>query len=172
MNASEINGSNWELWYFFAAAIPLAVITVLIPLTILPIINFFVRHYRVSRSVWEWTCIFITFILFVTRDALYYSLDLDKITPTLSSIATGPSPVICVLFAYDSLKQQLSRIRHLKRARQHSPGTDDGQVKKLTRKLVLQTLVWLAVVVCLCIGEFQPGVDLTPYVAYFIYKGW
>lgn len=71
MNTSEINDSNWKLKYYFITAIPLAVLTVFIPLIILPTINFVSHHlaaHRVLRRFVHWGWILTTLVLNVYLD--------------------------------------------------------------------------------------------------------
>lgn len=66
MNTHEINGSNWKLRYYFIVAIPLAILTILVPLIILPTFNFIFHHlaaHRVLRDFMHWSWIITTFVL-------------------------------------------------------------------------------------------------------------
>ena len=71
MNTSEINGSAWALKYYFIAAIPLAVFTVLLPFIILPTFNFVSRNLSTHsklRGLLHWSWIVITLVLNLCGD--------------------------------------------------------------------------------------------------------
>ncbi|KAE8444065.1 hypothetical protein EG329_000933 [Mollisiaceae sp. DMI_Dod_QoI] len=66
MNTVEINGSAWKIKYYFIVAIPLAVLTVLLPLIILPTFHFLLRYletHSVLRGIIRWTWIIVTLVL-------------------------------------------------------------------------------------------------------------
>jgi hypothetical protein len=73
MNTREINGSSWRIKYYFITALPLTVTTVFLPLLILPIFNFMVRHVADNgalRNVIKWSWIIFTFIANLILDVL------------------------------------------------------------------------------------------------------
>lgn len=66
MKTVEINGSAWKLKYYFIAAVPLAVLTVILPLIILPTFHFLLRYlatHSMFRGLIHWTWIIVTLVL-------------------------------------------------------------------------------------------------------------
>ncbi|KAF1815087.1 hypothetical protein P152DRAFT_456126 [Eremomyces bilateralis CBS 781.70] len=68
MNTWEINGSSWKLKWYFITSIPLATITVFLPLVIIPVFNSIVRKMVPKKENLKWTWIVSTILLLSVRD--------------------------------------------------------------------------------------------------------
>ena len=70
MNTSEINGSSWQLKWYFIAAIPLVLLTVLLPLVALPVFNFIRRCYAKDwfQKFAHWSMVILILVLNLGSD--------------------------------------------------------------------------------------------------------
>jgi len=85
MNTQEINGSSWPTSYYVAAAVPLTVLSVLLPLTAFWLLDLAIRVISTSRArqVLKWVVIGASLVPNITLDILalrysiYSSSDID-----------------------------------------------------------------------------------------------
>ena len=171
MNTREINGSNWNIRYFFATAIPLAVITVLIPLLAIPTINFLIKRYESFRSVLQWFLFWVSFMLFVAADIRSWAIGWIK-------RPDGDSPIYITVFSvsFAPFLLQFVNIARLMRRRRGLILDDDklpgNRVFEMSQ-IILQLEIWLLVIACIYIGLYLLiGIELLPYLAYFVFKIW
>jgi hypothetical protein len=82
MNTREINGSAWSLKFFFIAAVPFSIITIVLPIIILPIFYFFARHWSASRTLIHLILILFFFIFNIIVDSLSWC-DVEIAIPKL-----------------------------------------------------------------------------------------
>ena len=171
MNTSEINGGNWQTAYFFAAAIPLAVVTVLIPLLIIPNINFLLRQYQDFEVALKRTAIAGTFIFFVITDALWYIYDdIDSLDyTTTSSEGLGVLSmllaiwlfILCVARKYLDIRQILRRRKSV-----DIPPAFNASNRALYIRIGFSGFACF----CFFFGLCYEGVELLPYLIYFGFK--
>ena len=169
MNTREINGGHWKIVYFFAAAIPLAVTTVLIPLLAIPTINFLVRHYETSGPALKWTIFSTTFVGYVVLDIVYYA------TPVLDFVPFVLVKVFVFLIsiASCSLLVIITVVRMTQRHRMMSYNRILAFGDIVMRRLLYRLIALTATVGCLVVGQtICSGVKLAPYIAYLIFRIW
>ena len=171
MNTREINGSSWKTWYFFAAAIPLAVITVLFPLLAIPILNFLIKRYESLKIVLKWTFFFVTFVLYLATDIVSWTDHGGRATDLIRTVTFVTSSVPLILQSVITLTTDILRKRQRHRLIKTGLHPEYRDID------IRQTYVDLAIfgvpAVCLYIGTFnKAGVELTPYFAYAMFKIW
>ena len=121
MNTQEINGSSWPTSYYVAAAVPLTVLSVLLPLTAFWLLDLAIRVISTSRArqVLKWVVIGASLVPNITLDilALRYSIYLPGIMDIGSRLIL---PVIAshvaLISTYSKLLQNMRdifRARHL-----------------------------------------------------------
>lgn len=70
MNTTEINNSPWPTWYYAAAAIPITVISVVLPLTFIPLLDMVLRFksltWGIGRTL-KWTALLSHFAAIVVH---------------------------------------------------------------------------------------------------------
>jgi hypothetical protein len=165
MNAREINGSAWQLKYYFIAAIPLAVLTVLLPLIILPAFNFVSRHltaHNVLRRFLRWSLIVTTLVLNLYLDIMGFIDDASLSFALILSMLI----MLVVFLSLGFLGGVLSRFRklcHLDPERRYAV-------------LLLPFLweeKWRLLLFALAVGCFVASIEtysfleLPPYLIYF-----
>lgn len=88
MNTTEINGSAWATKYYVAVAVPLTVVTVLVPLIALPAFNVALRLLKSGqwiRETFDWGFIPTFFIMNLIRDINVYTEFLPRIASAIVS---------------------------------------------------------------------------------------
>ena len=182
MNTNEINGSPLNTKYFFAAAIPLAIITVLIPLLVLPVTNYLIRGLESFRVVLQWTTILVTFILFLAADIVYWTngfnpFNFDQTDDPQQEAAWETAGYIYTaswLLALVCLHLRIgAQLRLVFTRRRQFTDRRFWKNNKVLRALILRIFFSVLTVSCMLVGNYAiDGFELLPYFGYFGYKLW
>jgi hypothetical protein len=159
MNTREINGTSWRLKYYFIAAIPLALATILIPLIYLSTFHFVSRHlaaHRSLRTILHWSWVLITFVIIIVTDGVM----LPPVRHHGITFVMSPSQLIMlfILTCYTcSFFKEYGRC------------CDNAERKELQ----IKRRWWITFsgfsLLCIVASFFLPFVELLPYFVYFIY---
>ena len=182
MNTKEINGSNWRLKYYPISAIPLAIVTVLLPLIILPAINFASRHlaaHKMLRNILHWSWILTTLSLALVVDiaVLIFRFEQKDFSVGLHYFSfiglwglMGAMSLIFLVYAYNFFRG-LSRCWNNKTERQAYWKAKKWWFGFWWFAAACWTANWV-------LGDFWvvgptvPFLEITPYLIYFGYVWW
>ncbi|KAF2228470.1 hypothetical protein EV356DRAFT_542534 [Viridothelium virens] len=169
MNAREMNGSPWRTRYFFVVALPLACITILIPLLAIPAISYLIRGFESFNTVIEWTLVSITFILFLAADIQSWTANLYSDTASTIWAVTFWIASISLLILGSILLAQLGSQAGV----EHSGPLMLYSMVKLARRQMFHIVLWSLILACIMIGNlYKHAVELLPYLVFFNGKLW
>jgi hypothetical protein len=166
MNTREINGSAWQLEYYFITAIPLAFLTALLPLIVPAVFSFLRRHptatahLNLQRTL-HWPMVITTLVLNLWSDIRWFIVDP---TSPLSSVITGAKIILLRLLARSIDFGILARLRQLRSSKSES-GPD--LLLPLKKEILVRILLLL-----FATGSFLASTLAYPFLelpTYFIY---
>ena len=164
MNTREINGSAWQLRYYFITAIPLAFLAVLLPLIVPAVFSFLRRHptahLDLQRAL-HWPMVITTLALNLCSDIRWFIVDP---TSPLSSVITGAKIILLCLLARSIDFGILARLRQLRSSNSES-GPD--LLLPLKKEILVRILLLL-----FATGSFLASTLAYPFLelpTYFIY---
>lgn len=170
MNTREINGSAWQLKYYFITAIPLAVLTVFLPLIILPAFSFVSRHLPTRNMLSgyiHWTLVILTFVLNIYTDILYF-LSNDTLLVQSGLLISLLLIILLTMLGISYVARIHSEYNEFRRSQ-------SGHFPWACFVLLIRKEKWGLLLVLLAVGCFiessfkYPFVELLPYIIYFIY---
>ena len=153
MNTREINGSAWQLKHFFITAIPLAVLTILLPLIVLPTFNFIWRLLAAHSPLRSFFLIVTTLIL---------NMYLDIISRAIKSRSLQFAYLLISMFVafLSALSLGVKLIGDIN----PGPSQRHGLWEEKWR-----LLFYLLAIACFFARSFvYPFLELPPYLVYFL----
>ncbi len=151
MNTSEINNSAWRLKYYFIVAIPLAILTVIPPLIILPTFNFVSRHLIASselRKLLHWSWIILTLALNLYLDILSCTSSTSGLAVIVLRAVVSMLVMMVAWWYFEGFRRNYMEVRRSKQER---------------RAFVVRTKWWILLFV-LAIGCFVASVYTYPFI--------
>lgn len=163
MNTREINGSAWPIKYYVIAAVPLTMLTLLVPLFALRAFNFLVRFFQTNalfRGVIKWALLSSAFMVKVVADALNYLPSSNL--PIKPSAA--PLTIVYIFLLAVFAAPALLYLHHL------LPQGKNPLRKEWWRTLYSEHQLWplffVVAFMMVILGMFHPIIGFVPYILY------